>query len=51
MLLEELHKGRWGGEVEPVGNLLYSEVGGAQQHGGLDEQRFVYPVQDGPTAC
>ena len=49
MLLEELHEGRWGGEVEPVGNLQHGEVGGAQQHGGLDEQRFVYPVQDGPS--
>ena len=49
MLLEELHEGRWGGEVEPVGNLQHGEVGGAQQHGGLDEQRFVYPVQDGPA--
>ena len=51
MLLEELDKGGRTGEIEPVGDLLDSQVCGLEKHLRFNQYRLVQPLKDRSPGC
>ena len=51
MFLEELDKGGRTGEIEPIGDLLDSQVCGLEKHLRFNQYRLVKPLKDRSPGC